>query len=1575
MPVLSSFISYRPKRKTKAPIQVSSPFPVETYNPGSSPYHPYASPPIIDINDGREPGHSRKVPEQGGYYGSAGTPRVELNVEIDPEPLTDWFPTNFFNPDPAPPTSTGATATASGNGDSNGAGSNVAKAGASNGNFATQGITEGRVSMEDEDYDEDELYTLSSAEEVLANLEAMDASNFVGQFGSDRVQESQHLGKKPAPTPIKIPNAALHGPKVQVIRSAELSRPTSQISSPESSAISGTTLARALLANTFVLSGETRASRYRSGGSTLTRVDSATLPRGEYSFVHSPHWRDTTSSDIALSPGSAPPEPVPPIPPNAEQVYVPPRTTRQSTDARERRRPSTSGSAQLEQPEAGPSGKQHDDDSRASRRMSRITEATSSQSSTPQLAYTLPEAVQERPRSPLAAPKPPPPPVAALSDRDKSRRYSLKPETETASEGTTSPLPDAPTSAKDLDNVLDYYSFADTPEPTVERNFRLPFSPITEESSSQLSPPTPYNRPDSRGSKSSLPAGRFFLGSAPSASINGVRVDWNVRNSGRRDSTSGSSKPLLPIGDRPGNQSSSNSSTHPRANQFAASSSTTAREPANSNHLPLPASSVFSRLRSGSAPSPIKVVRDSRDLTAYNITVTPRTNESAGTTPTTGDSDIIQQTFPETPSAFSPGFSPNGIASPGMRGSSAMGEYMSMAAPASPMSALLPAPGNIQPSLAQQVLLTRAATSVHGARHSRQASLTRLMRQQGHPYARPSSTVMRETSAAEDRADVNNVASSGKADAGASHKTADDGAGPVPPTRPLEVQARTEAKTPTINGVQRTQAELSVEKPLPEETAPSPVLAAPPFPATSQPSSPPEPPAPTLGTVSLPATTPTPPTQTPLPPKSPARLPTTPSSLSHSSEEAVLAYDGGAFEHDSLENGRAPSRAASKRSNASTDSQRAVAKTHARTPSAAPRIPPAPTVSPPAAPPPPPPPVEPSASVSKEGLSSPSVPPLTQTSAPLTSRREDASPSPRMAPVQNPAPVVNAATSNPSTVTGTPTARRPGVINPPPPQLQLPPPEPSASSLYSLSYDAALSPPSYYAVINSDRAAGEAITPGTSASYDPNYRFGTPFQPQSPPPNGGEFVVGSSTDRAPSKSQAPSSTNPRRPRARPPLPAGPRRPSQQHNSMASSVMRERGGSVSSVASQMPSSRRVHAAPLPSPRFQTPVPKWRGYTMDAAKWTFTSAQLQAIVSRAIRQSSEASSIRLLRLETLDNEIPPEVERLETVRTDTKMKYKALARRRMCLLDSLANSVDGLDQDGPAHALQLIENLKDVTGAMDKLTEELHSVDEQLAQLNQLCQAHSTSALAMALRKLNASFLKQFAEAQELRQRMETLEAERDEAWREAQHVAHEFEELKTGKLESPDAENRFDRVMAIRKSSIRATKAGLRSINRANQRASTGSSIRGLGANTPSSARTTYMDEAPPVPPIPRRRPVEIMTNLPLRSSTVTGPSTEGPTPNSETRAMVRAQEELYEMLGIPMNDHRSRRTRSVLGVPGESDLSQQVASPMGYPQYEVPPNTGRRASLPGSAALPPDPYNAWTADVSLILNSDRSGWI
>jgi chromosome segregation ATPase len=271
-------------------------------------------------------------------------------------------------------------------------------------------------------------------------------------------------------------------------------------------------------------------------------------------------------------------------------------------------------------------------------------------------------------------------------------------------------------------------------------------------------------------------------------------------------------------------------------------------------------------------------------------------------------------------------------------------------------------------------------------------------------------------------------------------------------------------------------------------------------------------------------------------------------------------------------------------------------------------------------------------------------------------------------------------------------------------------------------------------------------------------------------------------------------------------------------------------------------------------------------LDAARWTFTSAQLQGIVSRAIRQSAEASSIRLLRLETLDDEIPPEIQRLEMQRNDVKLRYKTLARRRANLLEALSIHVEG-SEEASGVASRLVEDLRDVSMSLDRLAETLHSADEQLAQLSQLCLVHSSSALAMALRKLNSSFLKQFAEAQVLRSQVESLEAERDEAWKQAEEVAVDYEELRGGKVDNVNPENRFGRVLASRKSSIRASKAGLRSSSRRHSYRSSMSSNRACGGYSPSSSKTPHED-IPPVPPIPRRRPTHIMTDIPMRNSIV-----------------------------------------------------------------------------------------------------------
>lgn len=238
-----------------------------------------------------------------------------------------------------------------------------------------------------------------------------------------------------------------------------------------------------LMSNAFALSGDNRRSRYRSGTSSLMRSDSATLPRGEFAMLHSPYWRDRNSGlfEMPISPRSAPPEPlapepVPPVPVNAELVYVPPKTVRQESD---RRRRSSTGSLRLEGPSitvdsASTLTASAELDS-AVHRISPITEAMVPLPPTPQV----------------------PPPVLKTqpieekqilnSEPGPSQDSSTKHESVAYSEAIRSP-------SLSVSEVLDYYSFPESPDLVLglDRNFRPAFSPISEESTSQLSPASPY---------------------------------------------------------------------------------------------------------------------------------------------------------------------------------------------------------------------------------------------------------------------------------------------------------------------------------------------------------------------------------------------------------------------------------------------------------------------------------------------------------------------------------------------------------------------------------------------------------------------------------------------------------------------------------------------------------------------------------------------------------------------------------------------------------------------------------------------------------------------------------------------------------------------------------------------------------------------------------------------------------------------------------------------------------------------------------------------------------------------------
>lgn len=432
-------------------------------------------------------------------------------------------------------------------------------------------------------------------------------------------------------------------------------------------------------------------------------------------------------------------------------------------------------------------------------------------------------------------------------------------------------------------------------------------------------------------------------------------------------------------------------------------------------------------------------------------------------------------------------------------------------------------------------------------------------------------------------------------------------------------------------------------------------------------------------------------------------------------------------------------------------------------------------------------------------------------------------------------------------------------VSPPPPSTPPRSPHPSSPTASSMFTPSFVAPPPYHSVISNENDTSlAASTSGSHSEVD---------------------VI----DRQPSISVTHSHPSVRsRARARPPLPIGPRKPSGPSQPLGSFVpgIRDRNGSVSSVGSGYGSNyswRKLSAAAsTPPPKFQAPPQKWRGMTMEAAQWTLKQYELQTIVSKAIKQSAEASAIRLLRSETLDVDIPDEVHRLEMQRTDVKSRYKMLVRKRWQLMGALAGHLDGPDLSDPVTAARTMEELSEVSLALDQLADELHNVIEQLGQLKSLRDVHSASALAMALRKVNATFLKQVAESQKLREQIEAMEAERDEAWKQAELVAQDFDNLtdqvqenRGGQGEETSAlkslSRRSTRISAVRKSSIRLSKAGLRSVSKCrSQRSSVSSS--GTRASLMMSL-SAASDDIPPVPPLPLHRPLGIITsNLSGRNS-------------------------------------------------------------------------------------------------------------
>ena len=265
------------------------------------------------------------------------------------------------------------------------------------------------------------------------------------------------------------------------------------------------------MSNSFILPSDNRASRFLRGAGGLTRSDSTTLPRPEHSY-------GAYSEDVfSISPDA------PPIPSDAEALYRPPKKLREgvergnkSVDALTRQGSGSSVKALPKPPSTA--------SARSSPLLSPGKEfdmADIIHSSAADARRTPPV-----PRSPL--PLPPTPKLPYLTSEDghssmhSSKQSSLPDEYQSSFQQfpldaqllspELSPLSsEGPPSGRDLDGVLNYYSLPETPDVMSPSGFQPAFSPISEESSSQLSPPVPYRSSERRDST------RPFGGRSPSS--------------------------------------------------------------------------------------------------------------------------------------------------------------------------------------------------------------------------------------------------------------------------------------------------------------------------------------------------------------------------------------------------------------------------------------------------------------------------------------------------------------------------------------------------------------------------------------------------------------------------------------------------------------------------------------------------------------------------------------------------------------------------------------------------------------------------------------------------------------------------------------------------------------------------------------------------------------------------------------------------------------------------------------------------------------------------------------------------
>ncbi|KAJ7623676.1 hypothetical protein FB45DRAFT_926408 [Roridomyces roridus] len=145
-----------------------------------------------------------------------------------------------------------------------------------------------------------------------------------------------------------------------------------------------------------------------------------------------------------------------------------------------------------------------------------------------------------------------------------------------------------------------------------------------------------------------------------------------------------------------------------------------------------------------------------------------------------------------------------------------------------------------------------------------------------------------------------------------------------------------------------------------------------------------------------------------------------------------------------------------------------------------------------------------------------------------------------------------------------------------------------------------------------------------------------------------------------------------------------------------------------------------------------------------------------------------------VDVLDRQLPSELQRLDALKATTQSKYRFTVHRRTMLMQAL-HSFSGYNDSDPALVGKLTSQLSQTTAECDQLLQDLLQISDQAAQIQRLQDIHFSSALSIALRKLNSSYGRRTTDLLSARDKIASLEAEINDAWQQADKLAREMDE--------------------------------------------------------------------------------------------------------------------------------------------------------------------------------------------------------